>query len=102
MAGAGHFGVNHAFVIGHDHPSLPGHFPGQPVVPGVVVLEQVLRLIEARHGPLPALRLPQVKFTQPLLPGQHASIRVEGEAPRWRFQVLREDVVLASGEIRLP
>ena len=33
--------------IDADHPSLPGHFPGRPLVPGVVVLEQVLRAVEA-------------------------------------------------------
>ena len=88
------------FSIAPDHPSLPGHFPGHPVVPGVVVLERVVEAIEAAHGPLGALRLPQVKFVQPLLPGQGARIVLEGEAPRWRFQVLRGDVLLASGEVR--
>ena len=87
------------FSIAADHPSLPGHFPGHPVVPGVVVLERVVDAIEARHGPLGALRLPQVKFVQPLLPGEPARVVLDGEAPRWRFQVLRGDVVLASGEV---
>src|SRR3546814_9281220 len=50
------------FVIGDDHPALPGHFPGRPIVPGVVILDRVLDAIEAAHGPLGALRLPQVKF----------------------------------------
>ena len=87
------------FSIAPDHPSLPGHFPGHPVVPGVVVLERVVDAIEAAHGPLGALRLPQVKFVQPLLPGETARIVLEGAAPRWRFQVLRGDVLLASGEV---
>lgn len=87
------------FTISPDHPSLPGHFPGRPVVPGVVVLEQVIEAIEAAHGPLGALRLPQVKFLQPLLPGEAATVLLEGEAPRWRFRVLRGDVLLASGEV---
>ena len=87
------------FSIAPDHPSLPGHFPGHPVVPGVVVLEQVIEAIEAVHGPLAAVRLPQVKFVQPLLPGETARVVLEGEAPRWRFRVLREAVLLASGEV---
>lgn len=87
------------FTIPPDHPSLPGHFPGQPIVPGVVLLERVIEAIEAQHGPLPPLRLPQVKFMQPLLPGERADVQVEGAAPRWRFRVLRGDVVLASGDI---
>ena len=41
-----------------DHPRLPGHFPGQPIVPGVVVLDHVLAAIESRHGALGALKTP--------------------------------------------
>lgn len=87
------------FTISPDHPSLPGHFPGRPVVPGMVVLEHVLEAIETAHGPLGALRLPQVKFVQPLLPGETATVLLEGDAPRWRFRVLRDGVLLASGEV---
>ena len=87
------------FRIAHDHPCLPGHFPGHPVVPGVVVLDRVFAAIEAQHG-AQAWRLPQVKFVQPLLPGQDARIELEGAAPRWRFRVLRADgVLVASGEV---
>ncbi|BCT92130.1 hypothetical protein LYSHEL_11540 [Lysobacter helvus] len=87
------------FVVPFDHPSLPGHFPGHPVVPGVVLLDHVLAAIETTYGPLGALRLPQVKFVQPLLPGERAQVELEGEAPRWRFRVLRDGVLLASGEV---
>lgn len=86
--------------IAPSHPSLPGHFPGQPVVPGVVILDAVQQAIEAEVGALPPLRLPQVKFVQPLLPGEAAQIIAESPAPgRWRFRVLRGDALLASGEI---
>ena len=87
------------FRVPHDHPSLAGHFPGNPVVPGVVVLDHVVAAIEARHGPLPPLRLPQVKFLAPLRPGEEAEVALEGDGRRWRFRVARGDVVLASGEI---
>ena len=88
-----------SFSVAHDHPSLPGHFPGHHVVPGVVVLERVIDAIEHGHGPLGALRLPQVKFMQPLLPGEAARVVLEGAPPRWRFQVLRDEVLLVSGEV---
>lgn len=87
------------FTIPADHPSLPGHFPGRPLVPGVVVLERVVEAIETTHGALGRLRLPQVKFLQPLLPGETARIELDGAAPRWRFRVLREATLIASGEI---
>lgn len=89
-----------SFVVSPDHPALAGHFPGHPVVPGVLVLDHVLSALEASAGPLGGgLRLPQVKFLQPLLPGQRADIAFEGAAPRWRFRVQRRAQLLASGEI---
>ena len=87
------------FIIPADHPSLPGHFPDRPIVPGVVLLDRVIDAIEASQGSLPPLRLPQVKFLKPLLPGQPALVELQGEAPRWRFRVLRDEELLASGEI---
>lgn len=88
------------FRLAADHPSLPGHFPGRPLVPGVVLLERVIEAIEAAHGPLAGLRLPQVKFLRPLLPGQDAEIELDPlDASRWRFRVRHSGELLASGEI---
>lgn len=89
------------FRIPADHPSLPGHFPGRPLVPGVVLLDRVLEAIERTHAPLGALRLPQVKFVQPLLPDESARIELQADAgaARWRFRILRGDALIASGEV---
>ena len=88
------------FTIATDHPALPGHFPGRPVVPGVVVLDRVVAALEQAHGPLPPLRLPQVKFLQPLLPGQAAQLEIDALAEgRFRFRVHRDDALVASGEV---
>ena len=87
------------FSVSRDHPCLAGHFPGRPLVPGVVLLERVVEAIEAAHGPLAGLRVPQAKFLRPLLPDQAARIALEGAAPRWRFEVLGDAGVLARGEV---
>jgi 3-hydroxymyristoyl/3-hydroxydecanoyl-(acyl carrier protein) dehydratase len=57
-------------VIRADHASLPGHFPGTPLVPGVVILDEVIdALIEWRQdSQLTGIRL--VKFLAPLSPEQ--------------------------------
>lgn len=90
------------FRVPVDHPCLPGHFPGSPVVPGVVILDEVLAAIAARLGALPArLRLAQVKFVQPLLPEQAATIELHGAAPAWTFAVRHGQALLASGSVRL-
>ncbi len=99
------------FTVPTDHPCLPGHFPGRPLVPGVVILDRVIEAIEAAGAPRDAAwHWPRLKFLQPLLPGQWASIELErmeeADAPtgtstcRWRFRVLHDEVLLAAGELR--
>ena len=87
------------FRVPHDHPALAGHFPGNPVVPGVVVLDHVLDAIEARQGTRSSLRLPKVKFLAPLLPGETADVALERGDRRWMFVVTRGDATIASGEV---
>lgn len=59
------------FCIPAGHPSLPGHFPGSPVVPGVLLLDHILQALE--HGTGQSVtRLQQVRFVSALLPGELA------------------------------
>lgn len=55
-------------VIRADHPTLPGHFPGAPLVPGVVILDEVLAALTEwrKHSQLTGIRT--VKFLAPLKP----------------------------------
>ena len=58
-----------SFVVPPTHPALPGHFPGRPVVPGVVLLDETAALILAAAGRR-LTGVPTVRFTQPVLPGE--------------------------------
>ncbi|WP_321788408.1 AMP-binding protein [Burkholderia pyrrocinia] len=60
-----------AFTIPAGHPALPGHFPGHPVVPGVVLLDHAIHAIGvALNRPLHAWRLGSAKFLSPVAPGE--------------------------------
>ena len=79
-------------VIPADHPALAGHFPGNPIVPGVVILD---RVIQALMDWKPGGRLtgmPTVKFLAPLYSQQAFTIRlVEAGPGRVRFECLQDD-----------
>jgi len=36
----------HALEIAAGHPAFAGHFPGRPILPGAVLLDEALRVIE--------------------------------------------------------
>ena len=85
-----------------DHPALPGHFPGRPVVPGVVLLEAVLEAATELLGHDPDVaQLAQAKFLAPLLPGQDASIELALQGEGLDFRVLRAGAPLAQGRFVL-
>ena len=84
------------YTVRGDEPFLSGHFPGQPVVPGVVLLDRVAAAVERWQGRSLA-RLTQVKFLQPLLPGQDAELSLNADGARLRFHIVATGREIASG-----
>lgn len=68
-----------SFMIVADHPCLPGHFPGRPLVPGVVLLDEVFVLIEADAGMAGQIvgGLANAKFLNPVRPDQHVVVHID-------------------------
>ena len=65
-----------------DHPAAEGHFPGNPIIPGAVLLSETLRLIETELGrSVSALEIRAAKFFLPTRPGDRVVIEFTGTAP---------------------
>jgi 3-hydroxymyristoyl/3-hydroxydecanoyl-(acyl carrier protein) dehydratase len=83
------------------HPAFPGHFPGNPIVPGALLLARVARAATAAFG-AGIGGVPAVKFLAPLRPGER--FEVEFDAPARaavKFRVLRGETLIAAGSLGL-
>jgi len=95
--------THNAMQIAFDHPAFAGHFPGQPLVPGVLLLAQVLEAaladpaLAGRLGSAP--RLSSAKFLSPVRPGDRIEIRFDASSNlRLGFEVRCDERVAASGQ----
>lgn len=88
----------YTFVIPADHPAFPGHFPGAPIVPGVLLLGHVADALERARGPLRVTAIREAKFLAPLGPGEPCTVAfadlTSGEV---RFECRSGARVLARG-----
>lgn len=94
-------GIEQTFCIDATHPALPGHFPGQPLVPGVILLEQVALALRAWRGQRLG-RVLEAKFVAPLLPDETATLRLTEagtDGSRIRFDIQRGGTLLARGMV---
>jgi 3-hydroxymyristoyl/3-hydroxydecanoyl-(acyl carrier protein) dehydratase len=86
-----------------DHPTAPGHFPGNPIIPGAVLLDEVVLAISGGGGTAPgAVR--SAKFLHPVRPGDRLLIRWEAlpdGAARFECLVLDPERLALTGTVKL-
>lgn len=71
-------GFERMVTIGADHPALAGHFPGHPVIPGVVMLGEIMDAVRVMiKENIEFVGMPSAKFLAPLNPGEPLTIRLD-------------------------
>ena len=84
-----------------NHPALAGHFPGNPIVPGVVILDAVIGAAEAwLDARFHLAGLSHAKFLAPLKPDEAARIELQLRDPQLDFVVYRGQDTIAKGTLR--
>ncbi len=86
--------------IDADHPALAGHFPSRPLVPGVLLLDEILH---ALSGGAQRWRVETVKFHHAVAPGETLQLQVQRrEHGGYVFEVLADGQRVISGLLLRP
>ena len=75
--------------IPQDHASFPGHFPENPILPGVLLLERVMSYMQSQvTTPLQSYTLLNVKFLSAVSPGDKLSLALsDGNSNEKHFSI---------------
>jgi 3-hydroxymyristoyl/3-hydroxydecanoyl-(acyl carrier protein) dehydratase len=85
-------------LIPADHPAFAGHFPGNPIVPGVLLLEAALHAIQTGLGKtFMSYQIATAKFLSPVKPGEALQVRYEHQDNAIRFAIFVGERKVASG-----
>ena len=77
-----------AIQVPEDHPTARGHFPGRPIVPGALLLDEVASALAGRG----ALTFRAVKFLAPIEHGALLELRWQSqEGGLCRFEIRRAE-----------
>jgi 3-hydroxyacyl-[acyl-carrier-protein] dehydratase len=100
-----------AFEIAPDHPAFAGHFPGRPILPGVLLLDAAVHhLLEASRAaatPVPgapgsSCQISAAKFLNPVSPGETLTISYKiSPSGSTRFEILGAHRKVAEGTLVL-
>jgi 3-hydroxymyristoyl/3-hydroxydecanoyl-(acyl carrier protein) dehydratase len=88
--------------VNNTHPALPGHFPGAPVVPGVVLLSEILADLQRQLPQVQVAGIKKLKFLRMLFPEQRFTVEfAEPLQHNLRFKCWQDGALLAEGNLAL-
>jgi 3-hydroxymyristoyl/3-hydroxydecanoyl-(acyl carrier protein) dehydratase len=84
-------------VFEPDHPAARGHFEGNPIIPGAVLLNETIRAIEPACGT--PLLISAAKFLHPARPGDRVVIEFSRNGDEVRFTCAVRGRTVLTGQM---
>ncbi|MGH8400145.1 MAG: 3-hydroxyacyl-ACP dehydratase FabZ family protein, partial [Gammaproteobacteria bacterium] len=85
-----------------DNPWFEGHFPGQPILPGVVQIGWAVHFAHTLHGLGPEVaNLEQIKFRRPIFPGTRLTLQLtpSADGQKLRYEYRDAEASYSSGTL---
>jgi 3-hydroxymyristoyl/3-hydroxydecanoyl-(acyl carrier protein) dehydratase len=89
------------FIVPPDHPAFAGHFPGAPIVPGVLLLDAAVHAIQQGHATAQTCQISTAKFLSPVGPGETLTISCRPGAGGTHFDIHSGARKVATGTLSL-
>ena len=103
---------NHNYIealaeVPADSPWFSGHFPGEPILPGIALVyiaeQAIIQYALAKGEQVQLHTLKRVRFTQPVRPGETLSLNIvseeAGEEILFSFKITNKENIVCSGAI---
>jgi 3-hydroxyacyl-[acyl-carrier-protein] dehydratase len=100
--------------VSYNEPFFPGHFPGRPIMPGVLIIEAMAQTAgvlafksmegKGQKKPVFFLGMDNVRFRKPVIPGDQLRLELEITRHRqsiWGFKgkAFVGDLLVAEGDL---
>ena len=92
---------HHRIVVPAGHPALPGHFPGNPLVPGALLLDLVAQAISEVYPGKRIVKAKWFKFARPVTPDQTVVVEFSPRGDDMNVTGKAGGLVVLSGLVTL-
>lgn len=87
-----------------DHPTAAGHFPSNPIIPGALLLDEVLKAVAVTASGDADVVIRVAKFFRPVRPGEAVRVQWQRQADgciKFECRLVGADDLAAAGTLAM-
>jgi 3-hydroxymyristoyl/3-hydroxydecanoyl-(acyl carrier protein) dehydratase len=89
------------FTILDNHPCLVGHFPGNPIVPGAIIMDGIINGIKNKINKITIINILNVKFLEVLKANVLVRVEIQQNQTLLKFNAFNENNLIVSGQLKI-
>ncbi len=92
-----------SLTVPQQHPCFPAHFPGQPIVPGALLLQWIFARTRSQYPGHAIATIKSMKFLKSLQPGDPCRLELDADPAMKRLNITcyRHSDLVCKGVVEL-